>query len=125
MGKDADFVIWNTSPLSNFSRAEQTWIEGRRYFDLATDARLRSEAQQERQRIAASILSNRTNAPNPRGKDSSTEKSMEKVSTPKTASELLDANRAYLEIQHWMHMMSKHRTAYWIGAEEHECTGEE
>ncbi|MBR7800077.1 amidohydrolase family protein [Undibacterium fentianense] len=125
VGKDADFVIWNTSPLSNFSRAEQTWIEGRRYFDLATDARLRSEAQQERQRIAASILSNRTNAPNPRGKDSSTEKSMEKVSTPKTASELLDANRAYLEIQHWMHMMSKHRTAYWIGAEEHECTGEE
>ena len=31
-GKDADFVIWSGHPLSTYSRAEQTWIEGVRYF---------------------------------------------------------------------------------------------
>nr|WP_315481369.1 amidohydrolase family protein [uncultured Undibacterium sp.] len=123
VGKDADFVIWNTSPLSTFSRAEQTWIEGRRYFDLATDARLRQQAQEERQRIAASVIASRTPqaAPTNRAKDAVSEK----VSAPKTAAEMLEANRAYLELQHWMHMLSKHRTGYWVGAEEHECTGAE
>jgi imidazolonepropionase-like amidohydrolase len=123
VGKDADFVIWNTSPLSTFSRAEQTWIEGRRYFDLATDARLRQQAQEERQRIAASVIAAKTPQATPanRAKDAISEK----VSAPKTAAEMLEANRAYLELQHWMHMLSKHRTGYWVGAEEHECTGAE
>jgi len=123
VGKDADFVIWNTSPLSTFSRAEQTWIEGQRYFDLASDARLRKEAQEERQRITASVIASRTPAApnNARAKDAVAEK----VSAPKSAAEMLEANRAYLALQHWMHMVSKHRTGYWSGAEEHECTGEE
>ncbi|MCU0617953.1 MAG: amidohydrolase family protein, partial [Gemmatimonadaceae bacterium] len=30
-GKDADFVIWNGNPLSQFTKAEQTWVDGRRY----------------------------------------------------------------------------------------------
>ncbi|MFZ6798357.1 amidohydrolase family protein [Undibacterium sp. Di24W] len=127
VGKDADFVIWNTSPLSTFSRAEQTWIEGQRYFDLASDARLRREAQEERQRIASSVIASRASvAPsNARSKDSVKDAAADKVSTPKSAAEMLEANRAYLELQHWMHMVSKHRTGYWSGAEEHECTGEE
>jgi hypothetical protein len=118
VGKDADFVIWNASPLSTFSRAEQTWIEGRRYFDIASDARLRKEAQDERQRISASVIANRTPAVNTRAKDAVSDK----VTAPKNAAEMLEANRAYLELQHWMHMLSKHRTGYWMGAEEHECT---
>jgi imidazolonepropionase-like amidohydrolase len=123
VGKDADFVIWNTSPLSTFSRAEQTWIEGQRYFDLGSDARLRKEAQEERQRITTSVIASRAAASpnNARAKDAV----MDKVNAPKSAAEMLEANRAYLELQHWMHMVSKHRTGYWSGAEEHECTGEE
>lgn len=121
VGKDADFVIWNTSPLSTFSRAEQTWIEGRRYFDLASEAALRKEAQAERQRISASVIANRTPATIVRAKDVVSEK----VNAPKNPTDMLEANRAYLELQHWMHMLSKHRTGYWMGAEEHECTGEE
>src|SRR5204863_9838902 len=31
VGKDADFSIWNGSPLSPYSAREQTWIEGRKY----------------------------------------------------------------------------------------------
>jgi N-acetylglucosamine-6-phosphate deacetylase len=56
VGKDADFVIWSGDPLSTYTRCEQTWIEGARYFDLETDARLRAEAQSERQRLAQKIL---------------------------------------------------------------------
>ena len=37
LGKDADFVIWSGDPLSVYSKCEQTWIEGSRYFDLETD----------------------------------------------------------------------------------------
>lgn len=40
-GKDADIVLWSGNPLSNFSRVEQTYVDGRKYFDRETDARLR------------------------------------------------------------------------------------
>ena len=46
--KDADFVIWSGDPLSSFSKPEQTWIDGRRYYDIEEDARLRREAESER-----------------------------------------------------------------------------
>ena len=36
-GKEADFVIWNNNPLSIYAKAEQTWIEGTKFFDLETD----------------------------------------------------------------------------------------
>ena len=33
-GKDADFVIWNGNPLSQFTKAEQTWVDGKLVIDL-------------------------------------------------------------------------------------------
>ena len=56
VGKDADFVIWSGSPLSTFSRCEQTWIDGRQMFSLESDASLRQVAQAERQRLIQKIL---------------------------------------------------------------------
>jgi imidazolonepropionase-like amidohydrolase len=47
-GKDADFVIWSMHPLSSQTRAEQTWIEGRKYFDVEDDLRLREEVRRQR-----------------------------------------------------------------------------
>ena len=32
-GKDADFVIWSTSPLDSKTVCLQTWIDGKKYFD--------------------------------------------------------------------------------------------
>lgn len=55
-GKDADFVIWNGDPFSTFTKAEQTWIDGRKYFDLDEDALLRSDIEQERSRLIQYIL---------------------------------------------------------------------
>jgi imidazolonepropionase-like amidohydrolase len=34
-GKDADFVILSGDPLSVYTRVEQTWVEGRKVFDLS------------------------------------------------------------------------------------------
>jgi imidazolonepropionase-like amidohydrolase len=34
-GKDADFIVLSGDPLSVYTRVEQTWVEGRRVFDLA------------------------------------------------------------------------------------------
>ncbi|MDH5588909.1 MAG: amidohydrolase family protein [Gemmatimonadota bacterium] len=55
-GKDADFVIWSGNPLSQFTRAEQTWVDGRRYFSLEDDAALRAQVQSERRQLIQAIL---------------------------------------------------------------------
>lgn len=55
-GKDADFVIWSGSPLSAFSRAEQTWIDGRKYFDIELDRAAADAALAERARLVQKIL---------------------------------------------------------------------
>jgi len=55
-GKDADFVVWSGDPLSTYSRAEQTWIEGRRYFDRLRDAQMRAAVESERHRIIQKLL---------------------------------------------------------------------
>src|SRR5579884_522198 len=35
VGKDGDFVIWSKPPLDSFTVCQQTWIEGKKYFDIA------------------------------------------------------------------------------------------
>ena len=56
VGKDADFVIWSGDPLSTYSRAEQTWIEGRCYFSLAKDSLLRADILAEKNALIQKIL---------------------------------------------------------------------
>lgn len=53
VGKDADFAIWNGSPLSPYSICEQTWIEGRKYFDRAADLAGRDALAKERGALIA------------------------------------------------------------------------
>jgi len=47
-GKDADFVIWNGHPLSSYSLCEQTWIDGKKYFDREEDKRMQETVAKER-----------------------------------------------------------------------------
>jgi len=47
-GKDADFVIWSGSPLSTYSVAEQTWVDGVKEFDRAEDIAARAGLEKER-----------------------------------------------------------------------------
>ena len=55
-GKDADFVIWSGSPLSPYTICEQTWIDGRRYFDRDEDRAMNAEVQKERTVLIQKIL---------------------------------------------------------------------
>lgn len=55
-GKDADFVIWSGHPLSTYTICEQTWVDGRRYFDLAEDRQMREQAAQERAALVQKAL---------------------------------------------------------------------
>ena len=41
VGKDADVVVWNGNPLSNMSRVERTFVDGRQYFARDVDQQLR------------------------------------------------------------------------------------
>ena len=58
-GKDADFVIWNMHPLSSMARVEQTWIEGRKYFDRRDDASAQLAVVAERERLIEKALPER------------------------------------------------------------------
>lgn len=61
-GKDADFVIWTASPLSGYARVEQTWIDGRPYFDREEEARMRSAVAATRAALIQRILPERQRA---------------------------------------------------------------
>ncbi|MCL6502738.1 MAG: amidohydrolase [Pirellulales bacterium] len=55
-GKHADLVVWSATPMSGDARCEQTWIDGRKYFDLADDARRREQARQMRAQLVQRVL---------------------------------------------------------------------
>ncbi len=107
VGKDADFVVWSASPLSSAAKAEQTWIDGRRYFDLGEDAQLRERDRVERARLVALALPERAKAgAPPEGRPA----------TP------LSAALDQLQLQRWLHEANRDRQSYFGGDAWHECT---
>ncbi len=58
-GKDADFVIWNGNPLSNYATVKQTWVDGRKYFDRAEDAEARKTLAAQREALIQKALPER------------------------------------------------------------------
>jgi N-acetylglucosamine-6-phosphate deacetylase len=56
-GKDADFVIWSGSPLSTYSVCEQTWIDGRKFFDRTEDRQLNEQVARQRATLVQKVLS--------------------------------------------------------------------
>ena len=55
-GKDGDFVLWSGDPLSKMTRAEQTWIDGRRFFDLDEHSELLQDVESQRSDLIQLIL---------------------------------------------------------------------
>jgi imidazolonepropionase-like amidohydrolase len=120
VGKDADFVIWSDNPLSTKARAEQTWIEGARYFDLKTDAELRDSAQRERARIVAKAMPARLarlSGP-PGGAPAAGARPMSTDAPPPSVSETME----YMALQRWLHDQGQIHDGYWSGGAWHECT---
>ncbi len=56
VGKSGDVVLWTGHPLSVYSKAEKTIIEGGIYFDLERDQQLRLELLTERARLVRKMM---------------------------------------------------------------------
>ncbi|MCA1761822.1 MAG: amidohydrolase family protein [Flavobacteriales bacterium] len=55
VGKHADLVVWSHNPLSVYAVAEQTYVDGVKYFDRERDKSLRKRDAANRARIAKSM----------------------------------------------------------------------
>jgi len=55
-GKDADIVLWSSHPMSVYSIAEQTYIDGRLYYSLEQDQVNRVRNAEERNRLTQKML---------------------------------------------------------------------
>jgi adenine deaminase len=111
VGKDADFVIWNGNPLSNYATVKQTWIDGRKYFDRAEDTEARKAVVAQREALIQKALPERVKELTSAGKDDDAKekKPDEKESRPP----FLSRQREHeLELP------------YGNGADKHGCTGE-
>ncbi|MDQ3685026.1 MAG: amidohydrolase family protein, partial [Acidobacteriota bacterium] len=51
VGKDADLAVWSGHPLSVYSRAEMTMIDGETFFDRRQDIARRPELERERRQL--------------------------------------------------------------------------
>lgn len=54
--KDADIVLWSGNPLSTQSICLQTWVDGRRYFDLEEDRKMQEDIAKMRAALVERAL---------------------------------------------------------------------
>jgi N-acetylglucosamine-6-phosphate deacetylase len=55
-GKHADFVVWSGDPLAVKSLCQQTWIDGRKYFDREDDRKLQGEQLKRKAALIRKVL---------------------------------------------------------------------
>ncbi len=60
VGKDADLVLWTSHPLSIYSKPSKTLVDGKIYFDLDKDLKLRDKNNKERARIISKMKGDKT-----------------------------------------------------------------
>ena len=71
-GKDADVVLWSDHPLSIYARAEQTYVDGIKFYDMAEDQAMRKALQEERNALIQKMLQAKeggANSQRPRGRN--------------------------------------------------------
>jgi imidazolonepropionase-like amidohydrolase len=56
VGKDADLVLWSDNPLSIYSKAEKTMVDGIVYYDREKDKQMRAEVAKERARLMGKMI---------------------------------------------------------------------
>lgn len=61
IGKDADVVLWSDNPLSIYAKAEQTYVDGVKYFDRQEDVQLREYVKKERARLVQKMIAAKKN----------------------------------------------------------------
>ena len=61
VGKDADIVIWTRSPLSIYSKVEQTYVDGRLLFDSEKQEDLFKENEAKRSNLITEMIAAKKN----------------------------------------------------------------
>ncbi|MFN0200292.1 MAG: amidohydrolase family protein, partial [Bacteroidia bacterium] len=56
VGKDADVVLWSNHPMSIYAKAEMTFVDGIKFFDIQEDIRKQTEVRKERERIIQKMI---------------------------------------------------------------------
>jgi imidazolonepropionase-like amidohydrolase len=56
VGKDADVVLWSDNPLSIYAKAEQTYVDGIKFFDREEDKKMQESIRKERARIINKMI---------------------------------------------------------------------
>lgn len=56
IGKDADVVLWSGNPLSVYTKAEKTIVDGTVYFDIDSDLQKRKSIKEERSKLINMML---------------------------------------------------------------------
>lgn len=82
-GFDADIVVWTGDPMSTFTRAERTFVDGRELFSLEQDAKHRATITAERQRLIAKLLDYKKKNPDKEnGKDAGKDSNKDQPAKP-------------------------------------------
>jgi adenine deaminase len=55
-GKDGDIVLWSANPLSVYTRAEKTFVDGILLYDLEMEAAKQAAVRAERARLIQKML---------------------------------------------------------------------
>lgn len=55
-GKDADIVLWSDNPLSVYAKAEKTWVDGVRYWDIDRHEETLEWMAEERNRLIQKMI---------------------------------------------------------------------
>lgn len=61
VGKDADVVLWSGHPMSIYTKAEKTIIDGTIYFDIEEDLKKRKAIKEERAKLISMMLNEKMN----------------------------------------------------------------
>ena len=80
IGKDADVVLWTGHPMSIYSKAQTTIIDGTVYFDLDQDLAKRKEVKKERNMLMNLMMNEKLNG----GKVQAPKKNIKRIATCET-----------------------------------------
>ncbi|MFN0130171.1 MAG: amidohydrolase family protein [Verrucomicrobiales bacterium] len=73
-GKDGDFVIWSGHPLDTITLCQETWIEGKQYFERAEALRRAGARQQLREALLAKAKTLAGDGPGGKGDEKAQDK---------------------------------------------------
>jgi imidazolonepropionase-like amidohydrolase len=87
VGKDADLVIYNHDPMSDYAVVQKTLIDGRVYFDRAKDLAGRAALEQEKKDLVAKAKKNAEKKPEGNASKPAEKKPDEKPKPPQMGSD--------------------------------------